>query len=69
MSKLSQGKSNNSLWNVFKSVAASVFGVQSQQNYQHDFQQKSFVPYLIVGIIFVVGLVVSLVVLVKLVLP
>lgn len=46
-----------------------MFGVQSHQNYQHDFQQKSFVPFLLVGLIFVVGLVLGLVLLVKLVLP
>ncbi|WP_040523320.1 DUF2970 domain-containing protein [Aliiglaciecola lipolytica] len=61
---MSESKSN-SLWGVFKSVAASMFGVQSHQNYEHDFQQKSFVPYLLVGIVFVIGLILGLVIIVN----
>lgn len=56
------------LWNVVKSVAASVFGVQSDANYKSDFQQSSFVPYAIVGVLFVLGLIGILVLIVKLVL-
>ena len=48
-------------WQVLLSVAASMFGVQSHQNYQRDFQKSSFIPFLIVGILFVVLLVVLLV--------
>lgn len=47
-------------WQVLRSVAASMFGVQSHKNYEQDFQQTSVVPYVIVGVIFVVLLVVSL---------
>lgn len=57
------------LWDVFKSVAASVFGVQSSANRERDFQQKSFVPYVVVGVIFVIALVISLVLLVSIVVP
>ncbi len=57
------------LWDVFKSVAASVFGVQSSANRERDFQQHSFVPYLADGVVFVVALVVSLVLIVSAVLP
>jgi|TARA_R110002012_G_scaffold319351_1_gene539493 diacylglycerol kinase len=57
------------LWDVFKSVAASVFGVQSSANRERDFQQKSFVPYVVVGVIFVVALVISLVLVVSVVVP
>ncbi|GAC34018.1 DUF2970 domain-containing protein [Paraglaciecola polaris] len=57
------------LWDVFKSVAASVFGVQSSANRERDFQQQSFVPYVVVGIIFVVILVVSLIFIVSVVIP
>ena len=57
------------LWDVFKSVAASVFGVQSSANRERDFQQQSFVPNLVVGVVFVVALVVSLVLIVSAVLP
>jgi diacylglycerol kinase len=57
------------LWDVFKSVAASVFGVQSSANRERDFQQQSFVPYVVVGVIFVVVLVISLALIVSAVLP
>jgi hypothetical protein len=56
------------LWNVFKSVAASVLGVQSDANYKSDFEQSSFVPYAIVGVLFVLGLIGLLVLIVNLVL-
>jgi hypothetical protein len=59
-------KSN--LWSVFKSVAASMLGVQSDANYKSDFEQPSVVPFIIVGILFVLGLIGLLVVIVNLVL-
>ncbi|WP_229161484.1 DUF2970 domain-containing protein [Fluctibacter halophilus] len=52
-------------WRVVKSVLASAFGVQSQQNYSHDFQQSSFLPFLIVGVIFVAVFVLTLVLIVR----
>ena len=52
-------------WRVFKSVAAGVFGVQSEANRQHDFQQKSIVPFILVGVLFVGLFVIGLLVLVK----
>lgn len=56
-------------WQVFVSVAASMFGVQSDSNYKRDFQKSSFVPFLVVGIIFVLGLIGILVVIVSYVVP
>lgn len=49
-------------WQVIKSVAASLFGVQSAKNYQTDFKQPSFVPYLLIGMVFVFCLVFTLIV-------
>ncbi|HCA77859.1 hypothetical protein C6Y40_20300 [Alteromonas alba] len=46
---------------VVQSVLASAFGVQSQQKYQQDFSQTTIVPYIVVGIIFVVLLVLGLI--------
>ncbi|WP_232359227.1 DUF2970 domain-containing protein [Paraneptunicella aestuarii] len=40
-------------WQILKSVAASMFGVQSEKNREMDFQKKSVVPFVVVGIIFV----------------
>ena len=47
--------------NIVQSVLASAFGVQSQQKYQQDFSQTTIVPYIVVGIIFVVLLVLGLI--------
>lgn len=58
-----------SLWQVTKSVAASMFGVQSRNNHINDFQQSSFAPYLIIGIIFVLLFIAALLAIVNLVLP
>jgi hypothetical protein len=54
-----------SLWQVVKSVAASAMGVQSDVNYNRDFEQSSFVPFLLVGIVFVIIFVVTLIAIVK----
>ncbi|MEP1447442.1 MAG: DUF2970 domain-containing protein [Paraglaciecola sp.] len=56
------------LLDVFKSVAASMLGVQSDANYKSDFEQASFVPYAVVGVLFVLGLIGILVLIVNLVL-
>ena len=42
-----------------------MFGVQSDANYQRDFEQKSFVPFLIVGVAFVVVFVIGLIIFVN----
>ncbi len=54
-----------SLWQVFRAVSASMFGVQSAKNYQADFATGSVMPFVIVGIICVVIFVLSLVMLVN----
>lgn len=41
-------------------------GVQSDANYKRDFAQTSFVPFLLVGIVFVFIFVITLVAVVKL---
>jgi hypothetical protein len=50
---------------VVQSVLASAFGVQSQQKYQQDFSQTAIAPYIVVGVVFVILLVLGLVVLVN----
>lgn len=49
-----------SLRQVLKSVLAGAFGVQSDANYERDFKQTSPLPYIIVGIVFVVLFVLAL---------
>ena len=51
-------KSN--LWQVVKSVAASAIGIQSHKNREHDFQQKSPIPYIVVGVVFVILFIISI---------
>ena len=46
--------SNPSLWQVIKSVAASAIGVQSSKNYEQDFATSNPLPFIIVGVIFVI---------------
>ena len=53
------------LLQIFMSVLASAFGVQSQANYQRDFTQTSVLPFIITGVILVLLLIVSLVLLVN----
>lgn len=47
-------------WSVFKSVAASMFGVQSEHNRQIDFQKKSILPFILIGVLFVAGIIGSI---------
>lgn len=54
-----------SFFQVLVSVAASMFGVQSEKNREFDFEQTSFLPYLVVGVLFVVAFVLSLIALVN----
>ena len=58
-----------SILDVIKSVAASAIGVQSSANRERDFQQDSVVPYVLVGVLFVVLFVLTLAFVVSLVLP
>ncbi|WP_416307072.1 DUF2970 domain-containing protein [Neptunicella sp. SCSIO 80796] len=47
-------------WRIVKSVAASALGVQSEANRQYDFQQKSILPFLLVGVLFVILFIVTI---------
>ncbi|WP_371193591.1 DUF2970 domain-containing protein [Glaciecola sp. SC05] len=53
--------SSLSLWQIVKSVLASFLGVQTQRNYEQDFTQaNSIVPFVLVGVVMVVVLVLSI---------
>jgi len=60
-------KSN--LKEVFKSVGAAFFGVQSNKNRERDFTQGKFSHFIVVGLIVVTLFIGSLVAVVSLVLP
>ncbi|MFC6438786.1 DUF2970 domain-containing protein [Bowmanella sp. JS7-9] len=53
------------LWRIIQSVLASAFGVQSEANRQADFNQESFVPYILVGVVFVALFIAGLIALVN----
>ncbi|MCL1103332.1 DUF2970 domain-containing protein [Shewanella saliphila] len=54
-----------SFWRVFSSTIAAFFGVQTEQNRQKDFQSQSPLPFIIMGIILAIGLVISLILIVN----
>ena len=54
---------------VFKSVGAAFFGVQSDKNRERDFTQGKFSHFVIAGLIAVVIFIGSLIAIVSLVLP
>jgi uncharacterized membrane protein len=54
---------------VVSSVMASFFGVQSQNRYAKDANNSSFVPFLIVGVIMVIVLIMSIWIGVNMILP
>jgi len=64
-------KENNGggLKEVFKSVGAAFFGVQSNKNRERDFTQGKFSHFVIVGVISVALFIGGLVAVVSLVLP
>ncbi|RUO76576.1 hypothetical protein CWI84_11285 [Idiomarina tyrosinivorans] len=63
-----QSPQKPSLLDVFFSVVAAFFGVQSQRNRVRDFSQGSPLPYIIVGVIMAAILVGGLILLVNIIL-
>jgi uncharacterized membrane protein YidH (DUF202 family) len=53
------------LWQVFHSTVAAFFGVQTAKNRQKDFQTNSPLPYIAMGLVLAIVLVVSLIILVN----
>ena len=62
------GKKGPGVLKVMQSILAGALGVQSDKRREEDFSSHSPWPYIIAGILFTVGFVVTLVVVVKLVL-
>jgi hypothetical protein len=54
-----------SIWRVFSSTVAAFFGVQTEQNRQKDFQTQSPLPFIIMGIVLAIALVISLILIVN----
>ena len=55
------------LWQVFMSVTAAMFGVQSQRKREYDFARGTFSDYAIVGGVIAVSFVVVVIAVVQLV--
>ncbi|WP_077755260.1 DUF2970 domain-containing protein [Shewanella psychrophila] len=53
------------LFRLFMSTLAAFLGVQSEENRQRDFQSNSPLPFIIMGIILAITLVLSLIFIVK----
>ncbi|WP_297794160.1 DUF2970 domain-containing protein [uncultured Marinobacter sp.] len=53
---------------IMQSIIAGAFGVQSDKRRQEDFSSHSPLPYIVAGLLFTIGFVVTLVIVVKLVL-
>lgn len=47
-------------WQVFSSTIAAFFGVQTDKNRQRDFSQQSVIPFIIMGIILAILLIIGL---------
>lgn len=47
--------------NVLMSALAAFIGVQSDKNRQRDFQQKSIIPFMLVGTVLAAGFIVGLI--------
>lgn len=62
-------KNQSSIKNVFSSVAAAFFGVQSDKNRKRDFSEGKFIHFAIAGAILVVIFITLLIGIVSLVLP
>lgn len=55
------------LWQVCKSVAAALFGVQSEQTRLRDFSHHNPLPFIAVGVLFIIALVLTIALIVSLV--
>ncbi|MCL1147513.1 DUF2970 domain-containing protein [Shewanella sp. 10N.261.52.F9] len=52
-------------WQIFLSTIAAFFGVQTEKNRQRDFQTKSPIPFIVMGLILAFIFVASLLFIVK----
>ncbi|KXF82787.1 DUF2970 domain-containing protein [Enterovibrio coralii] len=64
-----QNENTVGILDIIKSVFAAMFGVQSDKNRVRDFQQASMVPYIVVGVVFVIVFVLGLIGVVSLITP
>ncbi|WP_299266272.1 DUF2970 domain-containing protein [uncultured Psychrosphaera sp.] len=54
---------------AFKSAFSALFGVQNSNNHKEDFESETPFPYILAGVILVIGFVLMLLVIVSAVLP
>ena len=51
---------SSSFINALKSAAAALFGVQTSKKYQEDFESETPFPFILAGVILVIGFVLIL---------
>lgn len=51
---------DSNLWQVFVSVLAAMFGVQTRENLERDFNSKNYKHFIIVGLVMTILLVIGL---------
>ncbi|MCL1118291.1 MULTISPECIES: DUF2970 domain-containing protein [Pseudomonadati] len=54
-----------SIWRIFSSTVAAFFGVQTDKNRQRDFKTTSPVPFILMGILLTIVMVLTLVAIVN----
>lgn len=50
-----------SFWRVLASTLAAFVGIQNDENRERDFQQKSIVPFMLVGVVLATIFIVALI--------
>lgn len=60
MAKIMAKQSNSNLWQVFVSVLAGMFGVQTKANLERDFNSSNYKHFIIVGLIMTIALVLAI---------
>lgn len=59
----------NSFFEALKSAGAALFGVQNSNKHKQDFQSSTPFPFILAGVILVIGFILVLVAIVDVVLP
>jgi len=55
--------------NAFKSASAALFGVQNANNHKSDFESETPFPFILAGVILVIGFILIIAAIVSAVLP
>lgn len=59
------GRGKQGLWHMLQSVFGAIFGIQSDKNRQEDFKKGDPSQYIVLGIVAVVGIMVTMAIVVN----